>query len=152
MDQKKTYLKSKLVEFQIKIAELTSEMREQEDSYQTREKTLFLSLFEVLDAFENLDDMIKSKEDRLDKSSRRMAKNIRNINKKLVRILKAHQITPIALKEGKARMEHCKIADTRQADDMENETILDVIKKGYRDNRKDIVLRKAEVITVLNDE
>ncbi|MDM8553804.1 nucleotide exchange factor GrpE [Desulfococcaceae bacterium HSG7] len=152
MDQKKAYLKSKLVEFQIKIAELTSEMREQEDSYQTREKTLFLSLFEVLDAFENLDDMIKSKEDRLDKSSRRMAKNIRNINKKLVRILKTHHITPIALKEGKARMEYCKIADTRQADDMENETILDVIKKGYRDNRKDIVLRKAEVITVLNDE
>ncbi|MDM8542189.1 nucleotide exchange factor GrpE [Desulfococcaceae bacterium HSG9] len=152
MDQKKAYLKSKLVEFQIKIAELTSEMREQEDSYHTREKTLFLSLFEVLDAFENLDDMIKSKEDRLDKSSRRMAKNIRNINKKLVRILKTHHITPIALKEGKARMEYCKIADTRQADDMENETILDVIKKGYRDNRKDIVLRKAEVITVLNDE
>jgi molecular chaperone GrpE (heat shock protein) len=152
MNQKKAYLKSKLIEFQVKIAQMARKMREQEDSYQTREKTLFLSLFEVLDAFKNLDDMIKSKEDQLDKSSRRMAKNIRNINKKLVRILKAHHITPIELDESKARMEYCKIADTKQADDLENETILDVIKTGYRDNRKDIILRKAEVITVLNDK
>ncbi len=152
MNKQKAYLKFKLVEFQVKIAEMARKIREKEDFYQTREKTLFLSLFEVLDAFENLDDMIKSKEDQFDKSSRRMAKNIRNINKKLVRILKAHHITPISLNESKAQMEFCKIADTKQVENLENETILDVIKTGYKDNRKDIVLRKAEVITVLNDK
>ena len=152
MNQKKAYLKSKLVEFQVKIAELACKMREQEDSYQAREQTLFLSLFEVMDAFENLDEMIKSKESSFDKSSRRMANNIRNINKKLVRILKAHHITPIELNESKAQPEYCKIADTKQVDDLENETILDVMKTGYRDDLKGIVLRKAEVITVLNDE
>ena len=152
MNEKKAYLKSKLVEFQVNIAEMTRKVREQEDFYHAREKTLFLSLFEVLDAFENLDEMIKSKEGQFDKSSRRMAKNIRNINKKLGRILKAHHITPIELNEGKAQMEYCKIADTKQASDLENETILDVIKTGYMDNRNDIVLRKAEVITVLNDK
>ncbi len=152
MEQKKAYLKSKLVEFQIKIVEMARKMREQEDFYNDREKTLYLSLFEVLDAFENLDDMIKSKEDQFDKSVRRMVKNIRNINKKLVRILKAHHITPIELNESKAQMEYCKILDTKQASDLENETILDVIKTGYKDNRKNSVIRKAEVITVLNDK
>ncbi len=151
MKQKKAYLKSKLIEFQVKIVEMARMMREQEHVYYEREKTLYLNLFEVLDAFENLDDMIKAKEDQLDKSARRMAKNIRNINKKLARILKANHITPIELNEGKAQIEYCKIADTKQDRDLENETIIDVIKTGYRDNRKDIVLRKAEVITVLND-
>jgi len=125
MKQQKAYLKSKLVEFQVKIVEMARKMREQKDLYQTREKTLYLSLFEVLDALENLDEMIKTKEERFDKSSKRMAKNIRNINKKLVRILKAHHITPIKLDATKARMAYCKIVDTKQADDLENETILD---------------------------
>ena len=49
-------------------------------------------------------------------------------------------------------MAYCKIAETKQAPDLENETILDVIKTGYKDNRQDIVLRKAEVITVLNNQ
>ncbi len=152
MKQQKTYLKAKLIEFQTRIVEMARQLREQKDQYEAREKELFLNLLEILDAFENLDEMIKAKQGQMDKSAKRMAKNIRNINKKLMRILKAHHITPIELDEGKAQMELCKIVDTKPDEALENETILDVIKTGYKDNRKDAVLRKAEVVTVLNDD
>ena len=47
-------------------------------------------------------------------------------------------------------MEYCKVVDTREAPDMVNETILSVVKNGYMNSQEKIVLRKAEVVTVLN--
>ncbi len=48
-------------------------------------------------------------------------------------------------------MDHCKVIDTKAIPNMENETILSVVKNGYMNKEENVVLRKAEVITVLND-
>ena len=150
MRKKKEFLKEKFINFQKKIAELTHALQEQEDSFQAREKDLYLNLFEILDAFENLDQTIQAKENQFDKTSRRLAKNIRSIRKKLIRLLKTYHIVQIEFSNNIADMDCCKVVDTQEAADMANETILSVVKNGYIDKNKEMVLRKAEVITVLN--
>jgi molecular chaperone GrpE (heat shock protein) len=150
MRREKVFLRGKFIEFQLKIAELNRTLAEREESYGAREKDLYRNLLEILDAFENLDETIQAKEDRLDKTARRMAKTVRAIQRKLVRLLKANHIVQIEFQDKRARMDYCKVVETQEAADMENETILAVVRNGYIDQRQGTVLRKAEVITVLN--
>ncbi|MCP4110468.1 MAG: nucleotide exchange factor GrpE [Desulfobacteraceae bacterium] len=152
MKQEKEFLREKFIEFQLKIAELNHALLKQDQASQAREKELYLNLFEVMDAFDNLDENIAEKEEGFDKTTRMLVKNVRSIRKKLLRALKAKNIVPIEFPDNKARMDYCKIADTKDISGLENETIISVIKNGYIDKQQDIVLRKAEVITVLKLE
>ncbi|MEA3386406.1 MAG: hypothetical protein U9Q89_08190, partial [Thermodesulfobacteriota bacterium] len=85
MKREKELLREKLIEFQLEIAELGHALREQEQIFQAREKDWYLNLFDVLDAFENLDETIKAKEDCFDKTGRMLSKNIRSIHRKFIR-------------------------------------------------------------------
>ena len=150
MKREKELLRKKLIDFQLKIAELYHTLKEQEDRFKSRENALYLNLFEVLDAFENLAKTIKAKEDGFDKTTRRIAKNISSIEQKLARSLKLRGIIPVEFKDNQARMEYCKIVETRQDPQMENESILSIIKTGYLDKNSNKVLRKAEVVIIVN--
>ncbi len=121
MKQEKDFLKGKFVEFQLRIAELTRAVHEQSDTFQARERDLYLNLFEILDAFENLNETIQAKEDGFDKTTRSLAKTIRSIHRKLIRLLKSNHIVQIEFPENKARMEYCKIVDTWKHVNMEYE-------------------------------
>jgi molecular chaperone GrpE (heat shock protein) len=151
MKRKKELLREKFIEFQLEIAELGHALREQEQTLQAREKDWYLNLFDVLDAFENLDETIKAKEDCFDKTGRMLSKNIRSIHRKLIRLLKANHIVQIEFHDNKARMDYCKVVDTMESAGLRDETILSVVKNGYIDMQHNVVLRKAEVITVLNN-
>ena len=48
-------------------------------------------------------------------------------------------------------MDFCKVVDTRVSDTLEDEAILEIVKNGYVNQDEGTVLRKAEVITVLNE-
>lgn len=152
MKKEKTFLREKFVEFQLKVAELTYALTEQKHAFQAKEKELFNSLFEVTDAFENLEEILSEKEDSFDKTAQMLARNIRLIRKKLMRILKANHIVPLEFPDKKACMEYCKVLETKPVSDMENETILSVVKTGYINTEQNSVLRKAEVITVSNQQ
>lgn len=151
MKSKKEFLKQKFIEFQLKIAELNRRLQETRDSFQQREENLMLELLTFLDAFENIEETIEAKQDEFDKSARMLSKNIRSIQKKLKRLLQAHDVVPMQFPDNMARIDRCKVLDTRFAPESKNETILSVVKNGYIDKRDGKVLRKAEVITVLND-
>ncbi|MEA1867932.1 MAG: nucleotide exchange factor GrpE [Thermodesulfobacteriota bacterium] len=151
MKREKELLREKLIEFQLEIAELGHALREQEQIFQAREKDWYLNLFDVLDAFENLDETIKAKEDCFDKTGRMLSKNIRSIHRKFIRLLKANNIVQIEFHDNKARMDYCKVVDTAESAGLRDETILSVVKNGYIDTQQNTVLRKAEVITVLNN-
>jgi len=79
-----------------------------------------------------------------------LAKNIRSVHKKLIRLLKAYDIVMMEFPDNMARMESCKVVETEESNSLKDETILSVVKNGYfrKDNGK--VLRKTEVITVQN--
>jgi len=150
MSAGKEFLKEKLVEFQLKIAELNHSMAKQLNSFQEREKGLALGLLDILDAFENIDETIEAKKDKFDKTARMLSKNIGSVHKKLIRLMKSIDIVKMEFPDNKARIDYCKIIDTRPEPEMENETIVSVVKNGYVNKQDGSVVRKAEVITVLN--
>ena len=150
MSAGKEFLKEKLVEFQLKIAELNHSMAKQLNSFQEREKGLALRLLDILDAFENIDETIEAKKDKFDKSARMLSKNIGAVHKKFIRLMKSIDIVKMEFPDNKARIDYCKIIDTRPGPEMENETIVSVVKNGYVNKQDGSVVRKAEVITVLN--
>jgi molecular chaperone GrpE (heat shock protein) len=147
----KEFLRKKLIEFQLKIAELDHSLTEQRNLFQDKESALSLSLLDILDAFENIDETIEAKKDKFDKTTRMLGKNIRSVHKKLIRLMKSGAIVKMEFPDNKARMDYCIIVDTRQEPDMENEAIVSVVKNGYVNKQDGTVVRKAEVITVLND-
>ncbi len=151
MKAHKSYLRQKLIEFQLKIAELSHSLSEQQDAFEKKQKDLYLGLFEILDAFENLEETIEAKKDQMDKSTRMLCKNIRSIHKKLVRLMKVDHIVPMVFADNRARMDHCKIVESRPEPELPAETVLKIIKTGYINPINGTVLRKAEVITVSNE-
>jgi molecular chaperone GrpE (heat shock protein) len=150
MKEQKEFLRGKLVEFQLRIAELNHAIKEQEESFRAREEGVYNGLFEVLDAFEGIEETLQAKQEDLNKTGRRLGKSIQSVHRKLVRLLKANDVVPIEFPDGRASMELCRVVDTQEEQDLENETILSVVKKGYQQQKEGRVLRKAEVITVLN--
>jgi len=65
--------------------------------------------------------------------------------------MKSGDVVKMEFPENKARMDCCKIVDTRNKPKMENEVIAAVVKNGYVNKQDGAVMRKAEVITVLNE-
>ncbi|MCI5165924.1 MAG: nucleotide exchange factor GrpE [Candidatus Electrothrix sp. GM3_4] len=144
-------LREKLIEFQREIAELKHVSREQEEAAGQREQELLLGLFEVLDAFDNLEKNIQDKKELLDKTGQRFVKSTRAIQRKLLRLLRSCHVEPLGFPENMARMEQCKVIASQNDPARENEEIISVEKKGYIDTERKKILRKAEVVTVYND-
>ena len=151
MKKEKDFLREKFIEFQVRSSELSHTLRQQDERFQSRENDWYLDLFEVLDAFENIDETIEVKKAGFDKTTRSLARNFRAIHKKLVRMIKARHIVRMEFADHKAKIGYCKVVDTRESANLENETIISVVKNGYIDEQNNRVLRKCEVITVLNE-
>ena len=152
MKLEKELLRNKFIKFQQTIADLKLDISQNNDLFKQKEIGLFLGLFEILDALENVEKTIESKKKGLDKTSRMLGKNIRSIHKKLLRIVNSADIIQMSFPDNKATMEECKIIDTQNNLEMENETIINIIKNGYINKNDKTVLRKAEVITISNNE
>ncbi len=146
----KAFLREKLIDFQVKIADLGHEMETRVRYFEDREQQFYLELFEILDAFEAVAAFIENKKETVDKTGRMLGKNIGSIHKKLYRLLKSRGIVKLTFSENKARMDQCKVIDTQPRPELDDETILSVVKPGYADKNSGRVIRKAEVITVSN--
>ena len=151
MKEEKEFLKKKFIEFQTKISELSQSIHACKENNFNREKDFLLNIFEVIDAFDNLEETISAKEKDLDKTSLRIVKSIRSIYRKLKRILEDKKIVPLDFPDNKASMEKCIIVETEENSELENETIISIVKKGYINTEEKVILRKAEVITAVND-
>jgi len=151
MKEKTEYLKQKFIDFQRKIADQKHELAQQQDHFKQREESYYKSLFEVLDAFENIEATLESKKSELDKTSKMLGRNIRSIHKKTKRLVRSAHIVPIEFPDERAVMSLCKVVETRSDPEFEDETIISIVKNGYVKGEDGTVLRKAEVVTVLND-
>lgn len=159
MKKEKAFLRQKFVDFQLRIAELDRLRAQQEEAHGAKEREHFGQIFEVLEALDGIEESLRSRQEvpggdgqagLQDKATRHLAKNIRSIHKKLSRMLAANHIAEIDFPDQQAAIDLCIVVDTSPAADRPDGTILTVVKKGYRNERLGVVLRKAEVITVLN--
>jgi molecular chaperone GrpE (heat shock protein) len=145
---KKQRLRAKLIGFQKDLISLSRELETEKELARRREDALYLELAAVLDAFENVFNTLREKEETLDKSTRRVLKSFQAINRKLIRILEESGVEKLAFPDGKAQIGLCKVVDTEVVEGSEDGTIVSVIRSGYR--RGEHILRPAEVITVAN--
>ncbi|WP_446010324.1 nucleotide exchange factor GrpE [Candidatus Electrothrix sp.] len=144
-------LREKLIGFQREIAELKQINKEQKQAAEQGEQKLLLGLFEVLDAFDNLEKNIQDKEESLGKTGQRFVKSTRAVQRKLLRLLRSCHVEPLEFPDNKATMEQCKVIATQHDPARENEEIIAQERKGYINTERKQVLRKAEVVTVYND-
>ncbi|MGR0480400.1 MAG: nucleotide exchange factor GrpE [Candidatus Electronema sp. V4] len=144
-------LREKLVAFQREIAELKQQAKEREDSCLRRERELYTELFEVLDVFDNLELHLRRRPEPLDKSGHHLLNSMRAVQRKLHSLLSSRQIEPLDFPDRRAQVGQCAVVETKPAPGRENEEILAVLRRGYRDAARDLVLRKAEVVTVRNE-
>ena len=145
---KKELLRAKLIGFQKDLVSLSRELETQKELARHRQDALYLELAAVLDAFENVFNTVRDKEETLDKSTRRMLKSFQAINRKLIRILEDSGVEKLAFPDGKAEIGLCKVVDTEVMEGSEDGAIVSIIRSGYR--RGERILRPAEVITVAN--
>ena len=150
MKKEKEFLKKKFIEFQLKIDELTRALKKQDQAFKDEEKEMNQHLFELLDSFENLNENIREKQQHFDKTTRMLVRSMGSIQRKIIRFLEANHKFQMEFPDKKARIDYCEVVETREMTALENETILCVVKNGYIDGKKNAVLRKAQVITVLN--
>jgi molecular chaperone GrpE (heat shock protein) len=143
-------LREKLVSFQREIAELKRSQREQEEQFRQREQNLFKELFEVLDAFESVEKNIRHRQKPMDKTSLSLLNNMRSMQRKLLRLLSSRHIQVLEFPDCRATAEQCHVVETKRMPEKEDEEILTILKKGYIDTKEQLVLRKAEVVTVRN--
>ncbi len=144
-------LHEQLVAFQREIISLRQNIRQQEEDFRKQEQDFLLDLLEIADAFDTLENNMQGRQISLDKSGRRLMKNIMAIRRKLLRLLASHGVEPLKICSDKARIEECKVVATVVDHTLDNEIIVDVQKKGYVDTVRNIILRKAEVVTVCNE-
>ncbi len=145
-------LHGKLIAFQREIISLKQHAREQEEAFRIQEHGFLLDLFEIADAFDVLESNMQDRQDSLDKTGRRLMKNTAAIKRKLLRLLASRHIEPLELSADLAQIEQCKVVATKTDLNLDNETIVAVQKKGYIDTVRNIILRKAEVVTVCNEQ
>jgi molecular chaperone GrpE (heat shock protein) len=145
-------LREKLVAFQREIAELKRQAKEQQETCLRREQELCAELFEVLDAFDSIELHLRRRPEPLDKTSQSVVSSMKAVQRKLFRLLSSRQIERLDLADRRATIEQCVVVDTRSVPNRENEEILAVLKRGYVDAARNLVLRKAEVVTVRNEE
>jgi molecular chaperone GrpE (heat shock protein) len=139
-------LKNKLIGFQTDIIELNQTLQAERKRGEEQQERLFLELFAVLDAFENIFNSMTEKEETLDKSSRRMFKSFRAVYRKLLRLLEEQGVERIEFPNGKSVIGLCKVLETRPVAEREEGEIIAVVRSGYRSKKR--ILRPAEVITV----
>ena len=151
----KLALNNKLINFQKKILSLTQDVESRERAVIEKELQNNLDLIAIIDSFENIFNSLDSKEkntreESLNKSSRKAIKSFRAVYRKTTRILEDKGVVVIQFSDNIAQPGLCKIIETRTDPEKEEGSIIEIIKNGYQNGEK--IIRPAEVITIANHE
>ena len=109
---------------------------------------MLLAFLEVTDAFDNVLANVQAKEQEIDRTMKIWLGNFKSVRRMLGRLLEQQGVAPIEAPSGKAIPGFHQIMDTREHLDLESDTILEELEKGYLCRGE--VLRKSKVVTVKN--
>lgn len=143
-EQRKKLVKEVTYLLKEKIS-LQQALREQQQLGAEAKEELFLELLEVLDALEFLQNYVTEHIESVPKSWESLPKAIASIEKKFLGILSQRQVKPIDFQNSQPDFSLCKVIDIEVRDDLENQTITKIVRRGFRINDK--LLRPVEVIT-----
>ncbi|MCZ2203034.1 nucleotide exchange factor GrpE [Cylindrospermopsis raciborskii] len=125
---------------------LQQTLKKEQDQRNTANEQLFLELLGIFDTLEFLVDYLSNSPEPSAKSIKRLSKQLEVLQRKLVGILEQRKVELIEdLNHTKPDFNLCVVVDREVRNDLEDQTITKVVKKGFRiENR---VLRAIEVIT-----
>lgn len=123
---------------------LQQALRKQEEEATTANEEIFLELLEVLDSLEFLVNYMKENLESVPKSWTYLPKSLGSIENKLFSVLAKRKVNPIDIEETQPDFNLCKVVAQEVRNDLENQTITKVVRKGFYLENK--VLRPVEVI------
>jgi molecular chaperone GrpE len=119
-------------------------LREQQEESATANEEIFLELLEVVDALEFLLNYLTDSSESISPAWQGLPKSVASVQKKLLGILEKRQVNPIDFQETKPDFSLCRVVDREMRDDLENRTILKIVRRGFRLGNK--LLRPVEAI------
>jgi len=122
---------------------LQQAVQEQKEQDQANKEELFLELLELFDALESL--ISYSENDPNPNFFQRLPKSLKSVQKKLLVILGRREVKPIEYQENKADFSICRVVDCEIRDDVEEQTITKIVRRGFKLHDK--LLRSMDVIT-----
>ncbi|WP_414542507.1 nucleotide exchange factor GrpE [Nostoc sp. CCY0012] len=124
---------------------LKQALREQQQLTSEAKEELFLDLLELLDALEFLQNYVTEHIESVPTSWASLAKSLASIEKKFLALLSRRQVKPIDFQDSQPDFNLCKVVDIEIRNDLENQTVTKIVRRGFRINDK--LLRSVEVIT-----
>lgn len=120
-------------------------LKEEEKSNRSASEALYLEFLELFDMLESLLVYLEENPEPNPRFIKRLPKSLGTIQSKLLTILERREVTPIDYQGDKPDFDFCQVVDTEIRDDLEEKTITQVVRKGFKVGEH--TLRPIEVIT-----
>jgi len=133
------------------VVKLRNNIVQSDNERHDERKRFFLEIISVLDMFENTEEMLANRGMLDHADSQKVMKRYKTIQKGLLRVLENNEVEKIEFSNNKFDLNTCEVADTHADTSKENDDILSIIRKGYI-FKKQLVIRKAQVIVIKNDK
>ncbi len=111
-------------------------------------KQFALNIIEVLDSFKQIEERAYEKGLNNNEDVNKTMNRYKNIQKKLMQILKVNGITKIEFPDNKLIFGLCEVIDTEYNGERENDEIISVVRDGFIKGKE--LIRSAQVIVVKN--
>lgn len=132
----------------IEINKLNNLVDQKELEKQDQIKEFALSIIDVLDSFENIEEiLIERQMDKIEDVTKTM-RRYQSIQRKLLLILKKNGVSKIEFPDNRLILGVCEVLETIPDKVRQNDEIISVIRNGYM--RGGDLIRAAEVIIVKN--
>lgn len=123
---------------------LEQNIRQHQDQIKSANAQLFLELLDILDGLQFSLNYLKKNPELSGKNVKRFARSLKGVQTKLLTILEQRDVISIDLDD--SNYSECyQIVDQEIHEDLEDNTILKIIRPGFRTGEQ--ILRPAEVIT-----
>jgi molecular chaperone GrpE len=123
---------------------LQQSCHEQKEIAIASNEELYLEILEVMDTLESLISHLTQQPDLSPQQAKRLPKSLTSIQNKLLAILERRQVRAIDFQGEKPDLACCRVVDCEVRDDLEEQTITQVVRRGFYS--RDKVLRPIEVI------
>lgn len=111
-------------------------------------KQFALNIIEVLDSFKQIEERVYGKGFNNNEDVIKTMNRYKNIEKKIMQILKINGITKIDFPDNKLIFGLCEVIDTECNGERENDEIISVVRDGFIKGKE--LIRSAQVIVVKN--
>ena len=109
---------------------------------------LIRSIIQLVDTFENAEQLISEKGWDQSEESKKVINRYRNVYNQLIRLLSAKGVTKLEFPENRLIIGFCRVVETEPDSTKANDTIISIVRNGYI--RGSELIRPADVIIVKN--